>query len=411
MAGYLTGDSLTFGTGPVSHTSWGIPVVDAGTPLALGFEGRDPQRVWETQPSVRKVVEFAARAVAAVAWHAFERVDDTDRQRDAGSTIETTLNRPARFTSGFELKRDIVTDWMLYDRWCVALIGDELVRIPPRLLEVGSDFLGRVNRLAVSTPTGIVNLLDVPVAYGAGWHTSMAYGTSPTKTLSSLMDEQERAVQWRSDQWDHAAKLTGVIEHPGKFKDPRARAEFAAGFDEYRRSKSGGTPIFENGMKYSSVETLKPADAKDIEGRQLTDIEVSSFYHIPPELVGAREGTMANVAAFRQMLYGPTLGPILTALNQAFNSEIVPALAGKVGMYAELDREGAIAGSFVEEAVVLQTAVGGPWLTRAEARARKNLPHLDGTDELITPLNVTEGGLASPRDTAPPSAGEGSTGD
>jgi hypothetical protein len=37
-------------------------------------------------------------------------------------------------------------------------------------------------------------------------------------------------------------------------------------------------------------------------------------------------------------------------------------------------------------------------MTRAEARARLNLPHLEGTDELIVPLNVLEGGQASPTD-------------
>src|SRR5690606_12475527 len=39
--------------------------------------------------------------------------------------------------------------------------------------------------------------------------------------------------------------------------------------------------------------------------------------------------------------------------------------------------------------------------TRNEARARANLPAIDGGDELVTPLNVIVGGLASPRDTAP----------
>lgn len=38
-------------------------------------------------------------------------------------------------------------------------------------------------------------------------------------------------------------------------------------------------------------------------------------------------------------------------------------------------------------------------MTRNEARAANNLPRVEGGDELITPLNVTEGGQASPRDT------------
>jgi hypothetical protein len=40
-------------------------------------------------------------------------------------------------------------------------------------------------------------------------------------------------------------------------------------------------------------------------------------------------------------------------------------------------------------------------LSRNEARAMNNLSAVDGGDELIVPLNVVTGGLASPNDTAP----------
>ena len=77
---------------------------------------------------------------------------------------------------------------------------------------------------------------------------------------------------------------------------------------------------------------------------------------------------------------------------------MVPSVDSTDGIYAEIDREAAMNGSFAEQATYLQTAVGGPFMSRAEARGRVNLPHVDGTDELIVPLNVTEGGQASPTD-------------
>jgi hypothetical protein len=40
-------------------------------------------------------------------------------------------------------------------------------------------------------------------------------------------------------------------------------------------------------------------------------------------------------------------------------------------------------------------------MVRNEARAMNNLPAVDGGDDLIVPLNVVTGGLASPNDTAP----------
>lgn len=397
------GSSVTFGAGPPTRTTWHeIPVVDPGTPLSTlsGFGKHDPLKVWKTQPSVRKVVEFTARGIGSVPLHGYERAGDNDRRRAAGSVLETTLHRPQRFVSGYRLMHDITVDLCMYDLWCVALIDGELQRIPPRLLDVEADFLGNVTAIGMKTPHGRVDLLDFPLAYDAGWHPSAASGVSPLATLSSIIDEQARAVQWRTAVWDESAKVSGLLTHPKSLEGTK-RERFLNAWREFKSSKAGGTPLLEDGMTYQPIDALTPADAKDIEGRQLTDVEVASAFHIPPELVGARAGTFSNIAAFRQMMFGPTLGPVMEGLEQAFNAEIVPALAERPAMYVEFNRESAMAGSFAEQSEVLSRSTGGPWLTRNEARGRQNLPALEGADELVVPKNVTEGGLASPADTAP----------
>lgn len=66
--------------------------------------------------------------------------------------------------------------------------------------------------------------------------------------------------------------------------------------------------------------------------------------------------------------------------------------------YCEFNIAEKLQGSFEEQAKALQTAIGGPWMTRAEGRSRMNLPAIDGADELIVPMNVTAGGQASPTD-------------
>jgi hypothetical protein len=81
------------------------------------------------------------------------------------------------------------------------------------------------------------------------------------------------------------------------------------------------------------------------------------------------------------------------------NRNLVQSLDADPAIYVEQDREAAINGSFLEQAQLLSTLIGGPVMTRAEGRAKLNLPFLEGTDELIVPLNVTEGGQASPHDT------------
>lgn len=89
-------------------------------------------------------------------------------------------------------------------------------------------------------------------------------------------------------------------------------------------------------------------------------------------------------------------------LEERLNAFLVPMLGlDPARHYCEFDLSAKLAASFEEQAGVLQSSAGGPWMTRNEVRARMNMPALPGGDELIVPLNVSEGGLASPNDTDP----------
>lgn len=384
-----------------------------GTVTGLGLEpdlrwtgALSARDVWRTQPSVRKVVSFIARNVAALPWKVYIRAGDNDRQRVSDSPAEQILHNPQPWITGYEFVRNLVIDKLLYDRYCALWVPGEfgLHRIPPRLVVTRSD-------MAIDEPTEVqINLNgrllflsenpNVAVALGLGWSEWDAMGESPLVTLKQTLDEQERSVAWRAAQWERTPKFSGVIQRPAgeRWNDEESK-RFKEDWRDFANGKAGATPVLEDGMTYNKVgDTITPQQANDIEGRQLSDVEVCSFFHIAPELVGARSGSYASVAAYREMLYGPGVGPIITELEQAFNAHIVPALDSRPGIYASLDREAAIDGSFVEQASYIQTAVGGPWMTRNEARGRMDMPAVADGDELVTPLNVTTGGQASPTD-------------
>lgn len=401
------GDFRAAGAGAV--TSWGEPirVVDPGIPLLNYRPGEiDPMQIWRTQPSVRKVVGFAARHFAAVPWHAHRRVGDNDRPRLSNSPAEKIMNAPAPFRSGYSFWETAMIDYLLYDRWCVMFWQatqpderDTLVRIPPKLLRVESNAIGVVKRVIMTNPQAgeqDVDLTNAPIAIGWGWSDGAAGGTSPMQTLSAILRENKLAVEWRAEQWENGPKINGLLKHPGQFKANENRTRFLQDWSDWKRN-TGGTPLLENGMEYQQLNSINPKDARDIEGRALSDIEVASAYWIPPELVGAREGNFSNIAAYRNMLYGPVLGPYFAHFHQAVN-ELVPFLDAGRNVYVEQNTQDAIQGSPLEQAQLLSTLTGRPVLTTNEARARLNLPAVEGGDELVTPMNVTEGGQASPRD-------------
>ncbi|KDN86709.1 phage portal protein [Kitasatospora cheerisanensis] len=390
-----------------------VIVPDPGIPL-LDY-ANDPMSIWKSQPSVRKVVDFVARSTAGIPWKVYRRVSDTDRQRVTDHPVAQVLAKPGTTTSAYRLWHSLIADYLLYDRWCARVLpsadtasGWEILRIPAPRMRLVSDGWGRVAEVVVRSSDG-QQVGAPPLGYlfdhGYAAH-GQVNGTSPMETLREILMESAEAVEWRRQVWRNGARVPAVIERPADAPEwsPTAKSRFSESFSRFvgRAGAAGGTPILEDGMRLVTVNAFNPRETGDLEGRQLTDAEVASAYHIPPELVGAREGTYSNVDAFRQMLYTHALGPTIAAVEQVLNLLLLPVVApGESDLYIEADVASKLRGSFLEQAAVLQSAVGAPYMLRSEARAVQNLPYVSGTDELVTPLNVVTGGLASPRDTAP----------
>lgn len=117
---------------------------------------------------------------------------------------------------------------------------------------------------------------------------------------------------------------------------------------------------------------------------------VASIYHVNPVMVGLLDNAnYSNVREFRRSLYGDSLGPIIKQVEGVINEFLRPMIDDDDAVYVEFNLDEKLRASFEEKAAVTSTAVGGPWMTRNEARAMNNLPAIDGGEDLITPLNVT----------------------
>ena len=387
----------------------GVEIVDPGIPLTEFINADGPSPAWTNQPSVRKVTEYIAGLVAAIPLHLNERVSDTDRRRVTDHPIARMLANPSglSYDTPFRFWYRVLLDGLCADRWAAMRSVDpdgtpRLTRISPRRFRPISDNLDRIQSVAIYMQDGSLRdydpdrfMLDVGYAPRGG------AGTSPLRTLRGILDEAAEAVAYRRQIFKNGARIPGVVlrDKPWPAKGD-ARARFVAGWKAYRQGggKEGSDALLEDGMKYEKVDTFNPTDLESLEGRRLTDIEVASAYHIPPEMVGAREGNYSNMDAHRQALYAISLRRYITAWSQAVNAAFRDELAAD-NLYIEPHMDAVLQGSLLEQAAFAQRAVGGPWMTRAEQRGRFNLPELPDTDELITPLNVTVGGLADPTDT------------
>ncbi|KQY58322.1 hypothetical protein ASD11_01255 [Aeromicrobium sp. Root495] len=381
-----------------------LDVVDPGYSLLEG--SFDPRDVWSEQPSVRKVVDFIARGHAPIPRNLYRRVSDTERERVTDHPIARMLKQP-NTTPGMTAYRfwhTIIVDYLIYDRWCILPEwkpdGElELHRVPARKVRFKTNGLDEVTHVVMFTDGQRREYDASKFILDHGYAHSGANGTSPMTTLSDILREQTEAVQYRRDVWKRGARFGGVVTRKTPWPNDKARNRFRKGFTQFARggAQSGGWLMLEDDMDAKALDGVKPSDTEDLAGRTLSDIQTSSAYHIAPELIGAREGNFSNVKAFMEALYGPALGPIITSVDQSLNAWLTRA----TDLYIEANVDAMLRGNFEDQLKTLQSAIGAPWLSRNEGRALRNLPPVDGGDELVTPLNVLIGGQANPRDSAP----------
>lgn len=393
----------------------GIPVADPGVPLTF-VQRRDVEKIWRSQPNVRKVVDFIARNVATIPLHTHERVADEDRQRVHDHPVAELMRLPRAGVAPYRFWHAVLSDALLYDAWAALLVSTEdgkleLVQVPSWRLWFEVDALRRVvdvwfwadsNKNLGQADGGWRRLDKDNLIYDHGYGPSSA-GLSPLATLRDILDESAEAVAYRRQVWANGARAPQYVHRPVGAPpwSQEARERFSASFRAAytgRGDKAGGAPLLEDGMELRSASAFVPQDTQDLEGRRLTSIEVASAYHIAPELVGAQQGNYSNIREFRQSLYRDNLGPYIASIEQTLNAQLVPKLADGRNLYVEANVESKLRGDFIEQAQVKSSATGAPWLTRNEARALENRPPVDGGDELVVPLNVLTGGQASPRD-------------
>lgn len=372
---------------------------------------RDYAHLYRSQPQIRTVVSFLARNIAQLGLHVFRRVSDTDRERLTDHPLAQILAAPGAKLTKYRLIERLVCDLAIYDAafWVKVqnsggLVG--VIPVPPSRMEIRGENWLEPSEFVVHGSKGDLKLKPDQVVHFHGYDpVDLRLGSSPIEALRSMLAEEFEATRARGQMWRNGGRMSGILKRPAEAPkwDPTAKERFRQSWRAYTSSggQAGGTPILEDGMEYQQL-ALDPQKAQYIEARKLTREEVAAAYHIPLPMVGILDhATFSNIKEQHQQLYQDTLGPWLTSISEDIGLQLIPDLDDAAGVYVEFNMAEKMRGSFEEQAAAASTATGRPWMTVNEQRGRFNLPRIEGGDSLITPLNVTEGGLTSPRDTAP----------
>ena len=370
--------------------------------------------LYRTQDNLRAVVDFLSNNLAQLPLKVYTRNDENDRVRDRDSDAAKVLWRPNDYQTQFEFIRALCTEYFIYGCvyvWVIPNVakegGYDIHIIPTNWITGTTKSPYGPTLIKVRTKAGN-EVVEIP---SSEWVQFRTYspgepGTfiSPISALKQTLYEQIESGKFRRQLWRSSGRLNAQIVRPKDVAPwtEEQRKNFATTFREAWSgggSKSGSIPVLEDGME------IKPFNAsfKEYEWAQsvtLSRESVAAAYRINPSLVWhSNTQTYASAKDNARALYAECLGPDIQMIQQRINAFLLPMIgADPFKTYVEFDLQEKLKGSFEEQAGIMQTATGRPWMTVDEARSYMNLPKLpDGQGEgLVIPLNVEVNGQANP---------------
>lgn len=407
-----------------SSPEWSRPGGSIGGRLGVELYGgtvADYAAIYRTQPNIRIVVRFIARNIASLPLKGYRKLGPNVREELApGHELADLLVSPfpaaPKPPSRHRFVRTLIEDVAVFDRWYALKVRNpgtrqmNLVRLPPQIVNPRGNSIVGPEVYDVTWPGGPVQTIpaaDMLHLFGNDPGNPLD-GVSPLEAFRRVIAEDAAAGEYREQFWRNAARIPGYLTRPveaPKWSDP-ARTRFS---EDWRArwsgngGEAGGTPILEEGMEFHDA-AFSAKDSEYIAARKLSREEAAALYHVPPAFVGILDQTnFANMKEQHLGLYVDTLGPWMDFVTTELEAQLLPDLDDVDGVYLDFTFEEKLRGDFEAQAAALSQAVGAPIMLRDEARAIRNLPPLPNGEgqQIVTPLNVLVGGLASPMDTDP----------
>lgn len=225
-------------------------------------------------------------------------------------------------------------------------------------------------------------------------------GLSPLQVAAQTYGTALAADKLAARFFSQGSQLSGIL----KVKAPLAEQAQA---DEIKRRwmatnagvAHGGTIAVLDAETDFMPLTIPPDSLQFLESRQWEAAEIGRMFGIPPHLLNETDKSTSWGTGIEQLTRGfinYTIGGWTERIAQRVTREVVNTR----GQRAEFDLTELMRGSMTERFAAYAQAIQWGWMTRAEARAKEDMPPIHGLEKPLTPLNMTPGINPAPQDNA-----------
>lgn len=354
--------------------------------------------VYASSPAVRTVVDVICRNIGQLDLRLYEEVSESERQPKPDHPAALSLRYPNETTPSDKLIRSLFKDFLLFDNAYALLTsapGTQLNinRMPAHLVEIRGRSMFQAEGYRFHLRDGTFADFDPDqVLHWAGENPSdPRMGVSKLDTLRSVIAEdaalQQAIIELANAGLTEAVWVSRPLDAPEWSN--AAREGFEEDLTNRLKKRNRTPPVMEEGMRMESFG-VSPKDAQMMEVRRWAIEQVAREYGVPLGMVGLAD----NLAEAQSQFYADTLPPYCEEFTKMLNQRILVRVYNWTKGCFEFNLDEKHMGD--DRLAALVSATGRPVMLTDEARARLNLPPVDGGDELVTPLNVMVGDNPKP---------------
>lgn len=349
--------------------------------------------MYTNSPAVRTVIDVLVRNVGQLDLRLYEEVSEQERRARPEHPAALSLRYPNEDTPGDSFIRQLFKDFYIYENAYALMLpaaGRQLhfEHLPAAAIEIRGSSIFRAEQYRYRRTDG--SYMDFEPDQILHWRGENPHdpriGYSPLETLRSVVAE-DAALQQATVELANA----GLTEPTWVFRPadaPQWSNDARKGFEEdltnRMRRRNKMPVVLEEGMEMKSFG-VSPKDAEMMAVRRWAIERVASLYGVPLGMVGLAD----NLEQAQSQFYSDTLPPYCEGFARMLNQRVLVRAYNWTDGCFEFNLDEKHMGD--NRLTALTSASGRPVLLTNEARAKLNLPPVDGGDELVTPMNVIVG--------------------
>ena len=369
-------------------TSMSNPAAWLGEALGGGASFAGPS-VSETSAmrstAVFRCVALKSGVIASLPLQVFKRTEKGREPANTHRMAPLLQGEPNDLMSAFIWKEFMVSNLMLAGNHISVMEYDGAARVvgllpvSPQQTEIAR-VKGR-NRYVIRFQDGKEELDQDDVVHVPGIGFDGVKGISPIQWAGRQPIGTAFALEeFVGCMHANSARPSGFLEVPKGITDEGLRvlrAEFAALAQGLRNS---GTVVpVDAGSKFTPMQ-MTLADAQTLESRRFQVADIARLFGVPPHMIGETDKTSSWGTGVEQQTIGfqiYNLEPELSRIEGELNRKLFVA-----PYYCEFNREALSAMDAKTLAELYASAINNAGMTPNEVRRKRNLPDLEGGNEL-----------------------------